>query len=304
LIIGHHDTVFPPGHFEGYHVSEGRGHGPGCFDMKGGLALVWGVLSTLAASQQLADVPLVVASVGDEEVGSLDSKPHLETLARSASCALVFESGRAQDRIVTRRRGVGTVRARAYGRAAHAGNAHAEGANAIWSLARWIDAVQGHTNYTAGVTVNVGLVNGGTSVNTVPEAAEASVDLRFESTEAAHALLDALRESARSLALPGTRIELEGGIKRLPMEKTPASEALYHEYAACQAASGLGAEEQPLVGGGSDANTVSSVGLPAIDGIGPRGGGFHTTSEYVELDSFGPKAEALLRFICGRQGLA
>lgn len=300
LIIGHHDTVFPPGHFEGYRVADGRGHGPGCFDMKGGLALVWGVVSSLADAGRLRDVPLVIASVADEEVGSLDSKPHLEALAQNASCALVFESGRPEDRIVTRRRGVGTVRARATGRAAHSGNAHADGANAIWSLSRFIDAVQGFTDYASGVTVNVGLVNGGTSVNTVPEQAEASIDLRFESVAAAHALLSSLHESAARCALPGTRIELEGGIKRLPMEKTPASDALYQEYAACQRAAGLGSGEQPLVGGGSDANTVSGVGLAVIDGLGPRGGGFHTLDEYVELDSFGPKAEALLRFIVGR----
>ncbi len=300
LIIGHHDTVFPPGYFEGYRVADGRGHGPGCFDMKGGLALVWGVVSTLADAGLLRNVPLRIASVADEEVGSLDSKPHLEALARSASCGLVFESGRPSDRIVTRRRGVGTLRARATGRSAHAGNAHADGANAIWSLARFIDAAQSYTDYAHGVTVNVGLVNGGTSVNTVPEQAEASIDLRFESVAAAHTLIASLHESAERCALPGTRIELEGGIKRLPMEKSPASEALYQEYAACQRAAGLGAAEQPLVGGGSDANTVSGVGLPVIDGLGPRGGNFHTLDEYVELESFGPKSEALLRFICGR----
>ncbi|HYP98956.1 MAG TPA: M20 family metallopeptidase [Polyangiaceae bacterium] len=303
LIIGHHDTVFPPGHFEGYRVADGRGHGPGCFDMKGGLALVWGVVSTLAEAGLLAEFPLVIASVADEEVGSLDSAPYLEALAKNASCALVFESGRAADRIVTRRRGVGNVRARATGRAAHAGNAHADGANAIWSLSRFIDAAQGLTDYTSGLTVNVGLVTGGTSFNTVPERAEASIDLRFETVAAAHALLESLRQCAERSALPGTRIELEGGVKRLPMEKTAASEALYREYAACQHAAGLGSEEQPLVGGGSDANTVSGVGLPVIDGLGPRGGGFHTLEEYVELDSFGPKAEALLRFLCARAGV-
>ena len=93
---------------------------------------------------------------------------------------------------------------------------------------------------------------------------------------------------------------VEGGISRLPMEKTPAGDALYREYAACQRAAGLGDGENPLVGGGSDANTVGGVGLAAIDGLGPRGAGFHTPGEYVELDSFAPKAEALARFLWGR----
>ena len=99
--------------------------------MKGGHAVVWGVVSTLAEAGLLQEVPLVIASVADEEVGSLDSKPHLGALAQGADCALVFESGRPEDRIVTRRRGVGTVRVRVTGRAAHSGNAHADGANAI-----------------------------------------------------------------------------------------------------------------------------------------------------------------------------
>ena len=300
LLIGHHDTVFPPGYFEGYKADGARGYGPGCLDMKGGIALIWSVLNTLEEAQLLAGMPLVVVSVADEEVGSLDSEPHLQALARRAACALVFEAGRAQDRIVTRRRGVGSLRVVATGRAAHSGNAHADGANAIWSLSRFIDGAQARTEYERGTTVNVGMVQGGTSTNTVPEAAEASVDLRFESVSDAQTLLASLRELANRCALPGTRIELHGGIKRLPMEKTPASELLYREYAACQRAAGLGDEEQPLVGGGSDANTVSSVGLPAIDGLGPRGGNFHTLDEFVELDSFGPKAEALLRFLHGR----
>lgn len=300
LLIGHHDTVFPPGRFDGYQVTDGRGHGPGCFDMKGGLAVIWGVLSTLSEAGVLSGMPLVLASVADEEVGSLDSKPHLEELASRASCALVFESGRPQDRIVTQRRGGGTLRIRVAGRAAHSGNAHADGANAIWSLSRFIDAAQGCTDYGRGLTVNVGLVQGGTSPNTVPQDAEATVDLRFETTADAQALIDQLRRLAAECALPGTRIELEGGIKRLPMEKTPASDLLYRQYAACQREAGLGDGEQPLVGGGSDANTVAGVGLPAIDGLGPRGGGFHTLDEFVELDSFGPKAEALLRFLHAR----
>jgi glutamate carboxypeptidase len=300
LLVGHHDTVFPPGYFEGYTRVGERGFGPGCLDMKGGLSLIWGVLSTLSDAGLLVGAPIVVASVADEEVGSLDSKPHLQAWARRAACGLVFESGRAQDSIVTQRRGGGTLRAVATGRAAHAGNAHADGANAIWSLARFIDAAQNITDYARGLTVSTGLVQGGTSANTVPQGAEASIDLRFESAGDASELMASLHAKAKQCALPGTRIELEGGTQRLPLEKTPASERLYLEYAECQRSAGLGHGEHPLVGGGSDANTMSGVGLPCIDGLGPRGGGFHTLEEFVELTSFAPKAEALLRFLCGR----
>jgi glutamate carboxypeptidase len=301
LLIGHHDTVFPADYFEGWRQEGECAYGPGCFDMKGGLALIWGVLYTLAAADLLADLPLVVASVADEEIGSLDSKRHLEEFARGAECALVFESGRPQDQIVTRRRGVGEVRALATGKAAHAGNAHRDGASAIWSLARFIDFAQERTDYARGLTVNVGTVQGGTASNTVPESAEALLDLRFDRVSDAQALLAELSQGASERALSGTNIRLEGGIKRLPMEKTPASDALYREYAAAQRAAGLGSGEHPLVGGGSDANTVAGVGLAVIDGLGPRGGRFHTREEYVELPSFGPKAEALLRFLWARR---
>lgn len=301
LLIGHHDTVFPPGRFDHYEVRHGRGHGPGCYDMKGGLAVIWGVLCTFAEAEMLAGIPIVLVSVADEEVGSLDSKPHLEALARRASGALVFEAGRPQDRIVTQRRGGAILRVNVTGRAAHAGNAHADGANAIWSLSRFIDAAQSCTDYGRGVTVNVGLVQGGTSTNTVPQQAEGTIDLRFDTAGDGQSLIERLRQLAVDRALPGTRIELQTGVNRLPLQKTPASEILYQQYAACQRAAGLGDGEQPLVGGGSDANTVAGVGVPAIDGLGPRGGDFHTLDEFVELDSFAPKAEALLRFLYARQ---
>jgi glutamate carboxypeptidase len=300
LLIGHHDTVFPPGQFEGWQDDGRRARGPGCVDMKGGLAVIWGALDTLAEARLLERLPLVVASVADEEVGAFDSRPHLESLARGAAGALVFESGRPQDQIVTRRRGTGNLRVVATGKAAHAGNAHRDGANAIWSLARFIDLAQAETDYTRGLTVSVGTVLGGSASNTVPASAEALVDLRFENVADATGLLARLRGAALRAAIPGTQLRMEGGINRPPLEKTRASADLYETYASCQRAAGLGHGEQPLVGGGSDANTVAGVGVPAIDGLGPRGGEAHTFDEYVELDSFGPKAEALVRFLWGR----
>lgn len=301
LLIGHHDTVFPPGHFEGWNVSGERATGPGAFDMKGGLAVIWGALAALESLGALARLPLVVMSVAEEEVGSPESGPHLMNIARGASAALVFESGRQRDAIVTRRRGTGTLTVRFMGRAAHAGNAHAQGRNALWALARFIDAAQALTDYARGNSVNVGLASGGTSSNTVPAFAECKVDVRFERPDAATELLDALRlAAARAAESIGVELAISGGANRLPLDRTPASEALFLEYAAHARAAGLGSEECPLVGGGSDANTVASVGVPAIDGLGPRGDGFHTTSEWVDLASLRPKAEALARFLWQR----
>jgi glutamate carboxypeptidase len=190
----------------------------------------------------------------------------------------------------------------AEGKAAHAGNAHHDGVNAIWALARFVDAAQQLTRYDRGLTVNVGLVKGGTSKNTIPAHAECALDLRFESVDDAEGLVASLRAAAARAesSVPGSRLTLDGGVSRIPLERTDASGALYQEYAACALAAGLAAPESPVVGGGSDANTVAAVGVPAIDALGPRGQGFHTTREFVELASFAPKAEALTRFLLGR----
>jgi glutamate carboxypeptidase len=265
--------------------------------MKGGLSLIWGVLKVLADAGMLAGLPIVVACVADEETGSLDSRAHLEALAKGACAGLVFEAGRKQDAIITRRRGIASVRAVASGRAAHAGSAHHEGANAIWTLSRFVDAAQELTDYARGLTVNVGLISGGTSANTVPDRAEAALDVRFEDTQAALDLLGRMREIAARVAKPNTQLELIGGIKRPALARTAASGALYESYARCQQQAGLGSAEAGIIGGGSDANTLAHVGVPAIDGLGPRGAGFHTTDEYAELASFKPKAEALLRWL-------
>ena len=298
LLVGHHDTVFPPGHFEGWRESpDGRATGPGALDMKGGLAVIRGALVALDAVGLLASLPIVVVSVADEEVGSPSSKHHLEALATGARCGLVFESGRAGDAIITRRRGVGAMTAVARGRAAHAGNNHKDGANAIWALARFIDRAQRLTDYARGCTINVGMIEGGTSKNTVPESATCMLDMRYETAADAAALVDGLRTAARD-TLPGVTIELLAGPSRPPLERTTESAALRDAYATCAAAEGLGHGEAALLGGGSDANTIATLGVPAIDGLGPRGAGFHTPTEYVELASFAPKIRALVRFLC------
>jgi glutamate carboxypeptidase len=298
VLVGHHDTVFPPGHFEGWRESgDGRATGPGALDMKGGLAVIRGALRALEQAGVLAKLPIVVVSVAEEEVGSPSSKPHLEAIAKGARCGLVFESGRAADAIITRRKGVGAMTVTARGKAAHAGNNHKDGANAIWALAKFVDAAQQLTDYARGCTVNVGMFTGGTSKNTVPETATCMLDLRYETVADAHALVDGLRAAAAAVGVPGVTLEVTGGANRLPLERTPESAALRDAYAACARAEGLGDGEAALLGGGSDANTIAPLGVPVIDGLGPRGAGFHTTTEYVELATFGPKIRALVRFL-------
>jgi glutamate carboxypeptidase len=302
-LVGHLDTVFPPGTFEGYRRDGDVARGPGVLDMKGGLVVVAFALKALAATGGLDTVaPLRIVVVSDEEVGSPEGQGVIGAAISGSSACLVFEAGRAADAIITRRKGTGAMTAIAHGRAAHAGNAHGEGANAIWALARFVGAVQELTDYDRGVTVNVGRIAGGQSKNTVPDRAEAQLDLRFCTRADADALVAAVRGEAEraAAAVRGTRLEVQGGIARMPLEPTEASAKLCAEYAACARAHGLGAEEAPLVGGGSDASTSSALGIPSIDGLGPRGSGFHTKEELIEVATLVPKAQALARFLALR----
>lgn len=300
-LVGHLDTVFPPGTFEGYRKDGDLRRGPGALDMKGGLVVVAFALRAVAEEVGLdAIAPLRIVIVADEEVGSPEGQGVIRQAIADAKSCLVFESGRAGDAIITRRKGTGMIKAVAHGKAAHAGNLHHEGKNAVWALARFVDAVQRLTDYSRGVTVNVGKFTGGTSKNTVPDRAEALIDLRFEMRVDAERLLADVRAAATAegVVLEGTRLELEGGIAREPLERTDASVALMNAYAEAARAAGLGASEAALIGGGSDASTSGSMGIASIDGLGPRGKGFHTHDEQIEAVTLLQKADALARFLC------
>ncbi|BDG03716.1 M20/M25/M40 family metallo-hydrolase [Anaeromyxobacter oryzae] len=300
FLLGHTDTVYAPGTFDGFRKDGDRAFGPGVFDMKGGIVVMLFGLAAAKRAGLLERVPVKGILVSDEEVGSPESQPVTRAHAAGAACALCFESGRPGDLLVTRRKGVGSVVAQARGVAAHAGNEHEKGRNAIWAIARFVDRVQSLTDYGRGLTVSVGLVSGGTTKNTVPAAARCEVDLRFETVADGEALLAAIREAAAEAAVPGTSIEISQGGWRDPLERTRESSALAKAYGDCQRESGLGLGEAPLVGGGSDACTTGAAGIPSIDGLGPRGKGFHTTAEEVDLGSLVPKATALLRFLATR----
>ncbi len=298
VLIGHHDTVFPPGTFEVWDEQGDRLRGPGVLDMKGGLATIRTALAALADAGALAAIPLAVVTVADEETGSSDSRTMLEELSRGARAALVFESGRTTDALVTQRKGTGKVTIHVTGKAAHAGNNLRDGINAVWAIARFVDGAQRLTDWDKGVTVNVGLVNGGTSANTVPEHASCQLDFRYVRSIDGVELMAAFDQLARTLsAETGARFVLEGGIRRAPLERTDASLALLRRYETCALAEGLAGGEAPLQGGGSDANTVSAVGVPAIDALGPRGKGFHTHDEYIELPTLAQRTRALVRFL-------
>ena len=240
-----------------------------------------------------------VVVVSDEEVGSPEGRAVIERHAGGARAALVFESGRAGDEIVTDRKGTGAVRVTAAGVAAHAGNAHESGVNAIWALSAFVCEAQRLTDYAKGLTVNVGRIAGGRTKNTVPDEASCELDFRFVHPDEGVGLERALVAAALAAEarVPGSKVTVHGGVARAPLVRTRESEALATAYGAHAAAEGLGHALATRQGGGSDASTTSALGIASIDALGPRGKGFHPLDEQVELATLVPKAKALARFL-------
>jgi glutamate carboxypeptidase len=296
ILVGHHDTVYPAGTFTGLRRGETTLCGPGVLDMKGGLAVVRTALAALSDAGALAQMPLAVVSVSDEEIGSVDGQRILTEVGRDARAGLVFEAGRVDDAIVTRRKGVGRLSVTAHGRSAHAGNDLSSGINAIWALARFIDAAQSVAGGES--TVNVGLVSGGSSANTVAADASCEIDLRIlRATDGDH-ILEAIDRIARETAeSTGATFEIRGGIRRQPLERLDGAPAIFERYSKAARAEDLHGGEAALVGGGSDANTLATIGIPAIDGLGPRGRGMHTHDEFAEIATFQPRVMALVRYL-------
>lgn len=317
-LVGHVDTVFPRSlGFLEFHRdapdSESGGdvvRGPGVLDMKSGLSVILFGLQAIkrAAPEAWRDLRLRFVCNSDEEVGSPSSAALFERLAPLTTMALVFEGGRAEDRIITRRKGGGRWELTVKGRSAHAGNDHAEGVNAIHALALLIPKVEALTDYDRGVTVNVGLIEGGTAKNTVPERASCVIDTRFTTKADADELVKALRGIAvnpwRGIAdlperLREASVELRGRVTRLPLEANETSQSMRRVYEEYAAAVGLGVGEAPLQGGGSDANLLSSHGVPSIDGLGPYGRYFHRVEEWSSLVSLRRRTQALACFLVG-----
>ncbi len=299
-LLGHLDTVFPPGVFEGYRVEGQWRRGPGVFDMKGGLVVIAAALKALATTVGLEAVPpLRVVIVSDEEIGSPEGGAVIRRAVVGSQACLVFEPGRANDAVVTQRKGTGSVRVIAEGKAAHSGNAYWDGANAIWSLARFVDAAQALSSRDRGVTVNVGTISGGTSKNTVPAQAVAGVDLRYLTPDDAARLIAQLQTLAETVALPGTTLRVEVGPQRPPMGRVTGTQELVEAYSAAATAFGLGAGEAPMQGGGSDGNTTAAMGIPTIDALGPRGSGLHTPEECIDVTTLVPRASALAELLLG-----
>jgi glutamate carboxypeptidase len=317
-LVGHVDTVFPKS--LGFLEFKREGdtiYGPGTLDMKSGLSeILWALHAVRRVdAEAFARLAVRFICVSDEEVGSPSSRGLYDELAPKLSSALVFEAGRAEDKIVTCRKGSGMWRVRATGTAAHAGLKHREGVNAIHALSLVIPAIEAITDYERGLTANVGLIEGGTAKNTVPDSAECVVDIRFERLADVEEVerfferltqegLAAIVEAPSPERLASARLSVEGGVSRPPMEASEETQALRLRYEKHAADAGIRVGEAPLQGGGSDANLLAARGVPCIDGLGPWGKHFHKVEEFSSLDSLRARTRALATFLLEEAALA
>ena len=296
LLLGHRDTVFAKGTVKvrPFRAEGTTAYGPGVSDMKAGLVMNAFLLEAFARNGGAA-LPLVGLFTSDEEIASPASRPVIEAAASGARAVFNAEPGRAAapgGNVVSGRKGAMFLTVEVTGIPSHSGGAHDKGVSAIEELCRKVQALHALTDYASGTTVNVGLIEGGASINTVAPHAKARVDVRFKTLEAmaqAEAAVAAILETTH---LPGTTTQLTERAAFLPLEQTPANRALFDHYVACAADLGLtiGGE---YTGGSADSGFTSAIGAPTLCGTGPIGAKAHTPDEYCELDTMTMRAKAV-----------
>lgn len=282
LILGHFDTVWPVGTLQRMPLREeaGRLYGPGIFDMKSGIAAA--MLAVRALEQIDAQAPAVsMLWTADEEIGSTTSRSLIEQRARQSRAVLVLEPSLPGGAAKTSRKGVGEFDLVVHGVSAHAGLDPDKGASATHELARQILALEALQDSSRGVTINVGVIAGGSRANVIADRASAKIDVRVATMEDAERLERTIR--ALQPTRPAIRLEIRGAVERPPLERSTAVVRLYH--CAREVAAALGHElgEGPA-GGGSDGNFTAALGVPTLDGLGPRGDGAHAAHEHVIIE--------------------
>jgi glutamate carboxypeptidase len=293
LLLGHCDTVYPLGTLATMpcRAVDNKLTGPGVLDMKSGIALMLHALAALQNWHGGLPRPVTVLLVSDEEVGSNSSRAITESLAKKAAAVLVLEpSYGPHGAAKTARKGVGEYLVKVTGKAAHAGLDFQKGVNAILELARQIEKISSFTDLKKGLTVNVGIVGGGSRTNVVPAEATAQVDVRIARMKDA-AGIDKKMRSLRPFNRK-CKIVITGGINRPPLERTAGVAALYAQAAAVARELGWKLSEA-AVGGGSDGNFTAALGIPTLDGLGGVGDGAHAAHEHILISEL-PRRAALL----------
>ncbi len=292
LLLGHFDTVWPMGTLATmpFRIAGGRAFGPGVYDMKAGITMMIFAVRALKAAG-LEHRPVTVLLDTDEEVGSTTGRPVVEATAKECEAVLVLEPSQGpKGHLKTSRKGVGDVTIRVRGRASHSGVDFEKGHSAIVELARQMLEVVKFTDLSRGITVNPGVIQGGTRSNVIAAEAWAEIDLRI--ARAADAAMLESKFAALKPFDPECSIEISGGINRPPMERTEGTVRLFK--IALELGRGIGMTvEESSTGGGSDGNFTSALGIPTLDGLGALGEGAHAANESVVIEEL-PRRAALL----------
>jgi glutamate carboxypeptidase len=277
LILGHLDTVWPMGTLAKmpWREAGGKIFGPGVLDMKVGVVMA---LEAIAIARQLgAETPVTLLLVSEEEIGSPVSRPITEKIARGCEAVYVLEPAQGLA-YKTARKGVGHFELRVEGVASHAGVDFGAGHSAVREMARLVERVSGFTDLKRGLTVNVGVIRGGTRSNVVAAECVAEVDVRIaKAADAAR-----IERMFRSLKVTdkGCKLTVSGGINRPPMERRAGTIALFKRARRLAAEMGVQLEEAST-GGGSDGNFTAGIGVPTLDGMGAVGAGAHADHEHI-----------------------
>ena len=284
LLLGHFDTVWPAGQLERmpFVNTEGRLHGPGIFDMKGGIAI--GMLATraLLETDVRSSHRIVMLWTTDEEVGSATSRQAIEEEARRSEAVLVLEPSLPGGALKTSRKGCGQYEMVVRGIAAHAGVDPAKGASAIHELAHQICGLHRIPELSPGISLNVGVITGGSRPNVVAEEARAVIDARAATRDEMDLIDGSIRQQQPHH--PRVRLEVSGGFERPPLERSSDVARLYNR--AREIAGELGFDlAEGATGGGSDGNFTAAVGVPTLDGLGAVGDGAHALHEHVDVES-------------------
>lgn len=293
LLMGHRDTVFPNGEAQRrpFTTDGARGFGPGVADMKAGLVMSCFVAAALKKFGG-APAPVVLLLTADEEIGSPSSRALIESEARRARMVLNAEPGRPGNAVVTGRKGGIFIRFDVFGKAAHAGANFDQGISAIGEIAHKITALHALTDVTKGVTVNVGVVEGGQTINTIAPSARAEMDLRYIAPGDRDATLEKIEAIMAHATVPGTSAKFEIYAEFFPLVATEKNRRLFEHYADC----GCALDETitgVFTGGCSDAGFSAAVDATTLCAVGPIGARAHSPDEYVELSSIVSRAQVL-----------
>ena len=298
LLLGHLDTVWPLGALSQmpFKIDKDRAWGPGVLDMKAGVAMALSVIELLQ-TENLLQRPIVLLLAGDEEIGSHASRAITEKMASGCDAVYVLEPAQGlEGAYKTSRKGIATYKVQVTGVAAHSGVNFEQGHSAIAELARQVGAIEALTDLKRGITLNVGTIEGGTRSNVVAAEVCAEVDVRIVRA----ADFSRVDRRLRNLRVGDKRcvLKIDGGLNRPPMERTPATVALYKRAATLARAMGLDLQEA-ATGGGSDGNFTSALGIPTLDGMGAVGEGAHARNESIVLNELAPRTALLASMLCG-----